>query len=67
MSMRFARHQLNSADETAPDGDASLKAPATDGDKSYGSATCPLCFGTEMHVVLGRRAKRCDCRAEESR
>ena len=67
MSMRTATTHLKSAVEDASHEDTSLTTTAPDGDRAYAPATCPLCFSTGMHVVPGKGARRCDCRAEESR
>src|SRR5947209_7048335 len=67
VSTRLATTYLKSAAEDAPDEDASLTTTAPEGNKAYAPATCPLCFGTGLHVVPGKGARRCNCRAEESR
>jgi DNA replication protein DnaC len=64
VTMRLAKTQLKSA-EVSPEENAPAATSAPD--RNDTPAICPLCFGTGMRVVPGKGARRCDCRAEESR
>jgi DNA replication protein DnaC len=65
MTMRLATTQPESATETGPGEGAHTAASSPLGNDA--PAVCPLCFGTGLEVVPGKGARRCDCRAEESR
>jgi len=45
----------------------SIPAATHASDRNEAPAGCPRCFGTGLEVVPGKGARRCDCRAEESR
>jgi DNA replication protein DnaC len=65
MTMRLATTRPESAAETGPREGAHSAASSTLGNDA--PAVCPFCFGTGLEVVPGKGARRCDCRAEESR
>ena len=67
MSMKLAASSSEDAIRVTPEDNTHVASSASNGDNAFAPATCSLCFGTGMHVVPGKGARRCDCRTEKSR
>jgi DNA replication protein DnaC len=62
---RLATTQPESPGETGSEEGVYAAASAPRGNDA--PVACPLCFGTGLEVVPGKGARRCDCRAVDSR